>query len=242
MVGEAQENKEKKEKKNQADRELGQHCQMRKMSSIMSISWSSPNARQDLAVRCKIYLNCSLFLLLLLFPRLLFSKPQCLSLIIIVRISVVVVVVVFLFSPSPFVITPPTVRTSRLFLRLLVQYKLATMASSKSPVVASNDSSSGRIDVVSLIVLVSYPKHYRIFAEKDLVMEILPNASESAFVWFGNYSAEKDEHPLLYMDVLSKMIRLGYQISGATGGGGNPAIGDNMSTHTSHYILVRKRT
>jgi hypothetical protein len=106
---------------------------------------------------------------------------------------------------------------------------------------SSADSTGGRIDVVSMIVLVSYPKHYRIFAEKERVLEILPNASESAFVWFGNYSAEKDEHPLVYMDVLSKMIRLGYQISAATGGGGNPAIGDNMSTHTSHYILVRKR-
>jgi hypothetical protein len=105
----------------------------------------------------------------------------------------------------------------------------------------SNESTSVKIDVVSLIVLVSYPKHYRIFAEKELVHEILPNASDSAFVWFGNYSAEKDEHPLVYMDVLSKMIRLGYQISASTGGGGNPAIGDNMSTHTSHYILVRKR-
>jgi len=112
------------------------------------------------------------------------------------------------------------------------------MASSDS----TNDSTnSGRIDVVSLIVLVSYPKHYRIFAEKELVHEILPNASDSAFVWFGNYSAEKDEHPLVYMDVISKMIRLGYQIAGSTGGGGNPAIGDNMSTHTSHYIMVRKR-
>src|ERR1700733_8994364 len=87
-------------------------------------------------------------------------------------------------------------------------------------VASSNDSDSGRVDVVSLIVLVSYPKHYRIFAEKDLVLEILPNASESAFVWFGNYSAEKDEHPLVYMDVLSKMIRLGYHISASTGGGG----------------------
>jgi hypothetical protein len=105
----------------------------------------------------------------------------------------------------------------------------------------SSESNSGRIDVVSLIVLVSYPKHYRIFADKQLVQEILPNASDSAFVWFGNYSAEKDEHPLVYMDVLSKMIRLGYQISASTGGGGNPAIGDNMSTHTSHYILIRKR-
>jgi hypothetical protein len=119
------------------------------------------------------------------------------------------------------------------------------MASSDSTgatnAVSSNDLASGRIDVVSLIVLVSYPKHYRIFAEKDLVLEILPNASESAFVWFGNYSAEKDEHPLVYMDVISKMVRLGYQISAATGGGGNPAIGDNMSTHTSHYIMIRKR-
>jgi hypothetical protein len=106
---------------------------------------------------------------------------------------------------------------------------------------SSNDSAGGRIDVVSLIVLVSYPKHYRIFAEKDLVLEILPNAHESAFVWFGNYSAEKDEHPLVYMDVISKMIRLGYQIAGSTGGGGNPAIGDNLSTHTSHYIMIRKR-
>jgi hypothetical protein len=106
---------------------------------------------------------------------------------------------------------------------------------------AGESSSSGRIDVVSLIVLVSYPKHYRIFAEKELVHEVLPNAAESAFVWFGNYSAEKDEHPLVYMDVISKMIRLGYQISASTGGGGNPAIGDNMSTHTSHYILIRKR-
>ncbi|CAF0844014.1 unnamed protein product [Adineta ricciae] len=112
------------------------------------------------------------------------------------------------------------------------------MASSNS---ADSDSASGRIDVVSLIVLVSYPKHYRIFAEKELVHEILPNASESAFVWFGNYSAEKDERALVYMDVIGKMIRLGYEISAATGGGGNPAIGDNMSTHTSHYILVRKR-
>jgi len=119
------------------------------------------------------------------------------------------------------------------------------MASSGSTGTANaislNDSASGRIDVVSLIVLVSYPKHYRIFAEKDLVLEILPNASESAFVWFGNYSAEKDEHPLVYMDIISKMIRLGYEISAATGGGGNPAIGDNMSTHTSHYIMIRKR-
>ena len=105
----------------------------------------------------------------------------------------------------------------------------------------NSDPSPARIDVVSLIVLVSYPKHYRIFAEKELVLEILPNASDSAFVWFGNYSAEKDEHPLVYMDILSKMVRLGYQISASTGGGGNPAIGDNMSTHTSHYILVRKR-
>ncbi len=103
------------------------------------------------------------------------------------------------------------------------------------------DSSHNRIDVVSLIVLVSYPKHYRIFAEKALVLEILPNASESAFVWFGNYSAEKEEHPLVYMDVISKMIRLGYEISAATGGGGNPAIADNMSSHTSHYTMVRKR-
>lgn len=107
--------------------------------------------------------------------------------------------------------------------------------------VSSNDSVNGRMDVVSLIVLVSYPKHYRIFAEKELVYEILPNAADSAFVWFGNYSAEKDEHPPVYMDVISRMIRLGYQILGATGGGGNPAIGDNMSTHTSHYIFVRKR-
>ena len=38
-----------------------------------------------------------------------------------------------------------------------------------------------------------------------------------------------------------KMIRLGYQLVGATGGGGNPAIADNMSTHTSHYIFVRQR-
>ena len=115
------------------------------------------------------------------------------------------------------------------------------MASSNSTATTSNESTSARVDVVSLIVLVSYPKHYRIFAEKELVLEILPNASESAFVWFGNYSAEKDEHPLLYMEVISKMVRLGYQISAATGGGGNPAIGDNMSTHTSHYIMVRKR-
>ena len=106
---------------------------------------------------------------------------------------------------------------------------------------SSNDSAGGRIDVVSLIVLVSYPKHYRIFAEKNLVLEILPNASDSAFVWFGNYSAEKDERALVYMDVIGKMMRLGYQIAGATGGGGNPAVGDNMSTHTSHYMLVRKR-
>lgn len=119
---------------------------------------------------------------------------------------------------------------------------LLSMASeSTSTNATSQDAASGRIDVVSLIVLVSYPKHYRIFAEKELVLEILPNASDSAFVWFGNYSAEKDEHPLVYMDVLSKMIRLGYQISASTGGGGNPAIGDNMSTHTSHYILIRKR-
>lgn len=116
------------------------------------------------------------------------------------------------------------------------------MSSSDSSDPTNNESQrSSRIDVVSLIVLVSYPKHYRIFAEKDLVLEILPNAGESAFVWFGNYSAEKDEHPLVYMDVLSKMIRLGYQISASTGGGGNPAIGDNMATHTSHYILIRKR-
>ncbi|CAF1272666.1 unnamed protein product [Adineta steineri] len=119
------------------------------------------------------------------------------------------------------------------------------MASSDSTdtVVAasSNDSNSGRIDVVSLIVLVSYPKHYRIFGDKELVREVLPNASESAFVWFGNYSAEKDERANAYTDVIGKMIRLGYQISAATGGGGNPAIGDNMSTHTSHYILIRKR-
>ncbi|UJR21270.1 hypothetical protein I4U23_024364 [Adineta vaga] len=112
------------------------------------------------------------------------------------------------------------------------------MASSNS---ADNDSTTGRIDVVSLIALVSYPKHYRIFAEKELVQEILPNAPESAFVWFGNYSAEKDERALVYMDVIGKMVRLGYQISASTGGGGNPAIGDNMSTHTSHYILIRKR-
>jgi hypothetical protein len=109
------------------------------------------------------------------------------------------------------------------------------------PTNTSKELSTGRIDVVSLIVLVSYPKHYRIFAEKELVNEILPNASASAFVWFGNYSAEKDEHALAYMNVISKMIRLGYQISASTGGGGNPAIGDNMSTHTSHYILIRKR-
>lgn len=107
---------------------------------------------------------------------------------------------------------------------------------------ASTNSSNDQIDVVSLIVLVSYPKHYRIFAEKELVLEILPQAAESAFVWFGNYSAEKDEHPPVYMDVIGKMIRLGYQVSAATGGGGNPAIGDNMSTHTSHYILIRKRS
>ncbi|CAF3194047.1 unnamed protein product [Rotaria socialis] len=106
---------------------------------------------------------------------------------------------------------------------------------------SSNESISGRIDVVSLIVLVSYPKHYRIFAEKELVYEILPNAADSSFVWFGNYSAEKDEHPPVYMDVISRMMRLGYQILGSTGGGGNPAIGDNMSTHTSHYIFSRKR-
>jgi hypothetical protein len=117
------------------------------------------------------------------------------------------------------------------------------MASSDSTgtTITASSNDLDRIDVVSLIVLVSYPKHYRIFAEKELVLEILPNASESAFVWFGNYSAEKDEHPLLYMDVIGKMIRLGYHIAAATGGGGNPAIGDNMSTHTSHYILVRKR-
>ncbi|CAF0812251.1 unnamed protein product [Didymodactylos carnosus] len=101
--------------------------------------------------------------------------------------------------------------------------------------------SPNKIDVVSLIVLVSYPKHYRIFAEKELVHEIMPNASDSAFVWFGNYSAEKDEHPPVYMDVIARMIRLGYNIQASTGGGGNPAIGDNMSTHTSHYILTRKR-
>ena len=108
---------------------------------------------------------------------------------------------------------------------------------------ASSESTSDidRIDVVSLIVLVSYPKHYRIFADKELVREILPNASDSAFVWFGNYSAEKDDHPPLYMDIISRMIRLGYQISASTGGGGNPAIGDNMSTHTSHYIMIRQR-
>ncbi|CAF0763270.1 unnamed protein product [Rotaria sordida] len=106
---------------------------------------------------------------------------------------------------------------------------------------ASNELNTGRVDVVSMIVLVSYPKHYRIFAEKELVLEALPNAADSAFVWFGNYSAEKDEHPLVYMDVISKMIRLGYQIAASTGGGGNPAIGDNMSTHTSHYVLIRKR-
>jgi hypothetical protein len=117
----------------------------------------------------------------------------------------------------------------------------ASDTSNSVPNASSNDSNNSRMDVVSLIVLVSYPKHYRIFAEKDLVLEILPNASESAFVWFGNYSAEKDEHPLVYMDVLSKMVRLGYEISASTGGGGNPAIGDNMSTHTSHYILIRKR-
>ena len=124
------------------------------------------------------------------------------------------------------------------------------MASSSAAAAATNsgagaqsasDPSSGRLDVISLIVLVSYPKHYRIFAEKELVLEVLPNASESAFVWFGNYSAEKDEHPLVYMDVIAKMIRMGYQISASTGGGGNPAIGDNMSTHTSHYIFIRKR-
>ena len=106
---------------------------------------------------------------------------------------------------------------------------------------STNNSSCGRIDIVSLIVLASYPRHYRIFAEKELVLEILPDASESAFVWFGNYSAEKEEHPLLYMNVISRMIRLGYRIVGATGGGGNPAIADNMSTHTSHYILIRER-
>jgi hypothetical protein len=38
---------------------------------------------------------------------------------------------------------------------------------------SSNDSTAnGRIDVVSLIVLVSYPKHYRIFADKERVLEI----------------------------------------------------------------------
>ncbi|CAF3988301.1 unnamed protein product [Rotaria sordida] len=117
------------------------------------------------------------------------------------------------------------------------------MASSDSTGTAasSENSVSGRMDVVSLIVLVSYPKHYRIFAEKELVLEILPHAKEPAFVWFGNYSAEKDEHPLVYMDVIGRMIRLGYQILGSTGGGGNPAIGDNMATHTSHYIFIRKR-
>lgn len=112
-----------------------------------------------------------------------------------------------------------------------------TTAAAASP----SDSAAGRIDVVSLIVLASYPKHYRIFAEKELVYEILPNAADSAFVWFGNYSAEKDEHPPVYMDVISKMTRLGYQILGSTGGGGNPAIGDNMATHTSHYLFYRKR-
>ncbi|CAF0889008.1 unnamed protein product [Rotaria sp. Silwood1] len=110
-----------------------------------------------------------------------------------------------------------------------------------SATVLPNDAVSGRMDVVSLIVLVSYPKHYRIFAEKELVYEILPHAADSSFVWFGNYSAEKDEHPPVYMDVIGKMIRLGYHILGSTGGGGNPAIGDNLSTHTSHYIFVRKR-
>jgi hypothetical protein len=163
--------------------------------------------------------------------------------------SIIIIIIIIITSSSVFLSFYLLFVCSR---NLLLYYLLISLSSSAVVVVElmastgntgtpSADSTGGRIDVVSLIVLVSYPKHYRIFAEKERVLEILPNASESAFVWFGNYSAEKDEHPLVYMDVLSKMIRLGYQISASTGGGGNPAIGDNMSTHTSHYILIRKR-
>ncbi|CAF0853283.1 unnamed protein product [Didymodactylos carnosus] len=84
--------------------------------------------------------------------------------------------------------------------------------------------SQSRYDVLSLLVrnvLLSNSKQFQLHGDKQIIIQILPTAPERAFLSTDCYDSSNDLNSISYIDILQRLLRLGFHIESSTSGSYN---------------------
>lgn len=112
-------------------------------------------------------------------------------------------------------------------------------------------SSTQRFDVLSLFirnVLASNSQQFQIHGDKQIIAQILPTAPERAYVTNDCYDSTLDLSSITYIDILQRLLRLGFQIHTTTSGSYfDPKKADAQSntspdTFVLQYTLIRSHS
>ncbi|CAF2152358.1 unnamed protein product [Rotaria magnacalcarata] len=78
-----------------------------------------------------------------------------------------------------------------------------------------------RFEILSLLVqnvLSSNSKHFQLHGDKQFITQILPTAPDRAFIGNDCYDSSFDLGSITYIDILQRLLRLGFQIQSSTAG------------------------
>ncbi|CAF0819437.1 unnamed protein product [Rotaria sordida] len=78
-----------------------------------------------------------------------------------------------------------------------------------------------RFEVLSLVVrnvLTSNSKNFQLHGDKQFITQILPTAPERAFITSECYDSSFDLGSITYIDILQRLLRLGFQIQSSASG------------------------
>ncbi|CAF2325674.1 unnamed protein product [Rotaria sp. Silwood2] len=85
----------------------------------------------------------------------------------------------------------------------------------------SSPTLNQRFEILSLLVrnvLTSNSKNFQLHGDKQVITQILPTAPERAFITNDCYDSSFDLGSITYIDILQRLLRLGFQIQSSSGG------------------------
>lgn len=82
-------------------------------------------------------------------------------------------------------------------------------------------ASTHRYEILSLLVrnvLTSNSKSFQLHGDKQVITQVLPTAPDRAFIGNDCYDSVYDLGSITYIDILQRLLRLGFQIQSSTAG------------------------